>query len=187
MRCFECNTEMRTKNETIKWECGLPDVYLVDVEVRRCPHCGSHEEVVPNTDGLHDYLVTKLIVDAPLDKDRIRFLRKYLGWSQKDFSTRIGVAVSTISRWESGGQPMNKWAQMILKMHALVGHKIEDYSDDMEEQATACRQRLDEVIGRRMCEFIEQKITADEIAQQEFRLRLREEAWESDVGTQTAA
>jgi transcriptional regulator with XRE-family HTH domain len=32
----------------------------------------------------------------------VKDLRKRLGWSQQRFATEIGVAVTTVSRWERG-------------------------------------------------------------------------------------
>lgn len=40
-------------------------------------------------------------------KEKVRALRRKMGWTQEDLAQKIGVSLSTIQRWESkGGRPI---------------------------------------------------------------------------------
>ena len=39
-------------------------------------------------------------------KERVKELRKKMGWAQEDLARQIGVSLSTVQRWEKkGGEP----------------------------------------------------------------------------------
>ena len=83
---------------------GLPYVWLEGVVIRTCPGCEEGGGVeIPNLAGLHTVLTDYLIHQkARFESFEIRFLRKTLGWSSKDFAKRMGVDPATVSRWEAG-------------------------------------------------------------------------------------
>ena len=40
-------------------------------------------------------------------KEKVRALRKKMGWTQEDLAREIGVSLSTVQRWEKkGGKPI---------------------------------------------------------------------------------
>ena len=58
MKCPQCRSEMTTTRENHRWGAsGLPNVVLVDVEVRRCPVCGESAVMIPRIAALHRALV----------------------------------------------------------------------------------------------------------------------------------
>lgn len=131
MKCPECRTPMLSSRENYRWEVsGLPNVVLVDVEVRRCPACGAHTVVIPRIEALHRALAMTVIVQpGRLDPREIRFLRKWLGWSGQDFARHFGVTPTTVSRWESveDPSPMGGTAERLLRLAVAHGQPADAY------------------------------------------------------------
>lgn len=129
-RCLSCDKALNSIRENHRYiESGLPNVTLVNVEVRRCPHCGEQELVIPKIEQLHRVLAEAVSMKTErLTHQETRFLRKYLGWSGADFAAHFGVAPETVSRWESGNQVMNPMAEKLLRVLALHLEPINDYS-----------------------------------------------------------
>jgi putative zinc finger/helix-turn-helix YgiT family protein len=139
MRCLQCNSaDMKTAQENYLYDAsGLPNVTLVGVEVSRCPNCGAHEVEIPRIEELHRVIALAIATHAVhLDGPRIRFLRKWLGWSGVDFGARMGVAPETVSRWETGASAMGTTAERLLRLMVQVGQPVENYSLDVASTAT---------------------------------------------------
>lgn len=65
-------------------------------------------------------------------------IRLLLGLNQQQFATLLGVAMSTVSRWENGkGKPLFTPGQMKVLLNALKPHGIglDDLPDDLTFQA----------------------------------------------------
>ena len=95
-------------------ESGLDNILLENVPVWRCPN--GHEDVqIPAVNELHQ-VIAKSIVAQPwaLMGDEIRFLRKSLGYSARQFSALVGLNYVTLSRFENERRPIPR------KMDALV-------------------------------------------------------------------
>ena len=80
-----------------------------------------------------DRVIARHLIDTPghLDGAEIRFPRKFLGFSGRDFAATIGVAPETVSRREKNGQPMDHGHghghEHALRAIAVVRAPIEDY------------------------------------------------------------
>lgn len=127
MKCINCGSSMTTKRENVPFT-ALPGVTLVGVEVSRCASCGEYEVAIPAMDKLMDMLA-KAVVSKPgrLNGDEIRFLRKHLGYSGVDFAKLMKSAPTTVSKWESGAQPIGQHADLLLRTFVILDKKIEDY------------------------------------------------------------
>jgi len=109
-------------------ECGLGNVTLAGIAVRRCPGCGNVMPRVPNIEGLHDAIARLLVTKAErLSAPEIVFLRKYLGWSGADFAKNMHCDRAQISKWEHGKVVMSKPYELLLREMVASGKKIEDY------------------------------------------------------------
>jgi putative zinc finger/helix-turn-helix YgiT family protein len=130
MTCIQCGRKLATKRENYRYAaCGLLNVTLVGVEVRRCAKCGDHEVVIPRIEKLHQVLAAAVIRQTSrLTKDEIRFLRKYLGYSGVDFAKVVGVSPETISRWENGKEKMGSSAEKLVRMLVVHPQPIRHYS-----------------------------------------------------------
>lgn len=63
----------------------------------------------------------------------VKAIREMLGMSQQEFASWLGLAISTVSRWENGkGTPMFTPKQWKLLMAELrrVGYRLKDLPDD---------------------------------------------------------
>lgn len=98
--------EMTREVRDVEYDwCGLTGVVLGDIVVLTCPNCEEEETEIPGVENLHRSLAKSLLMKSgPLLGEEIRFLRKHVGWSSTAFAKHIGVALETVSRWESGRQ-----------------------------------------------------------------------------------
>ena len=130
MKCRRCEeTEMLEKKENYHYrECGLDNVTIVGLAVRKCPACGNVMPLIPNIEGLHDTLAQAIIKKhGPLTPAEIVFLRKSLGWSGKDFARNMHCDASQVSKWEHGTVEMSKPYDLLLREMVASGKKIADY------------------------------------------------------------
>ena len=126
MNCVECGkgpVEVRRENHRYV-ECGLDTVTLQNLEVRHCRECGETEWVTPDVEGLHA-LIANVVASKPerLLPQEIKFLRKYLGHSSKNFSQTIGVRSETVSRWESADDPQQMDLSTERFLRLMVFHE----------------------------------------------------------------
>jgi len=142
MKCSQCGHAVKTARENYLYrECGLSNVSLVGIEVTRCPECGEHEAVIPKIEQLHRVLATAVARKVPrLTSEEVRFLRKYLGWSGRDFAEHMGVAAETVSRWENGSKTMSSAAERLLRLAALTREPASDYSLEILKDVAQTKQ-----------------------------------------------
>lgn len=138
MKCPECsNKEMDVQKETIRYEeCGLPNVVLKGIEVKRCQQCGNTLVSIPALSGLHRAIALHLIQQPErLASSQIRFLRKHMGWSKADFARKLHVRLEQVSRWESDSKPvaMNKQSELLLRSLVAHGDKVEHYEEQIDK------------------------------------------------------
>jgi putative zinc finger/helix-turn-helix YgiT family protein len=133
MRCISCGAQMHTRRENFRYDaCGLPGVTLWDVEVRRCPRCGEYEVAIPRIEELHRAIAKAVIHKSTrLTPAEVRYLRKYLGWSGADLARYMGTTAETVSRWETGAEPMGATADRLLRLMVVTRAPVSDYSLDV--------------------------------------------------------
>lgn len=129
MKCIACGNE----NMTVSYQDYVYDRHgvaatLVGIRVLRCPACGEEDVEIPRIAEL-DRVIAKHLIERPghLAGPEIRFLRKFLGFSGRDFADLIGVAPETVSRWERGHQVMDRGHENTLRVLAAHRTPIEDY------------------------------------------------------------
>jgi len=129
-KCRQCHEGMLSvsRENYLYTECGLPNVVLEGVEVRRCPKCGAHEVLLPRVTELLR-VISHAIVKKPsrLNGAEIRYLRKSMGWSGVDFAGHIGVDPTTVSRWENDKDNMGVQADRLLRLMIVHGRPVEEY------------------------------------------------------------
>lgn len=130
MICETCGEQgLVEATETYHYiECGLPNIHLEGITLRKCPACGSVMPLIPAMSRLHLAITRDLIKKpGPLTPAEIVFLRKYLGWSGVDFARNLHSSSSQVSKWESGKVAMSTQAELLLREIVARGKKIEDY------------------------------------------------------------
>lgn len=132
MKCPECGAEMKIVHEDHPYEeAGLPHVVLQGVEIRVCPNGDERELVIPRMAQLHRTIVDVLAKKhTRLVGAEIRFLRKHLGFSGKDFAEVIGVDPATISRWENDKEWMGAQTERLLRLMAIRDQPVDSYPNE---------------------------------------------------------
>jgi len=95
---------------------GLRNVYLVGVKYHVCKLCKKQAAELPGVIRLFDIIQHSVVrKDAPLSGAEIRFLRKQLGKSSKEFARLVGVSPEHLSRWENGHNMPSKAADRYIR------------------------------------------------------------------------
>lgn len=133
MRCEDCGKPVTTEHSAVRRYNigGLPHVELHGVEVTTCPGCGKEGIAIPRIGQLHRVLAEAFVKQprmlAPVE---IRFLRKHIGLSGVDFAKMMGVTRETVSRWETGANPMGGTADRLLRLLVVNHEPTESYAVD---------------------------------------------------------
>ena len=127
-KCLQCEGTMKSRRESHDYSsCGLP-ITLMGVKVARCSSCGEHEVALPRIEELHRLIARTVIRKrGGLSGSEVRFLRKWLGWSGKDFAEVMGVTPETVSRWESGSLRIGPQAERLLRVLVATQEPRDDY------------------------------------------------------------
>lgn len=129
--CPECESGEITQRVTDYPYIGteLPRVVLLGVTVESCDNCEEGGGVlIPGIESLHRALAHGIATSTrKLEPGDIRFLRKSLGWSGKDFAGHVGVDPSTVSRWENGAKPIGSAAERFLRLAAVQLAPVDEY------------------------------------------------------------
>lgn len=131
MKCASCGAaDVKVTNEAYKYdECGLPNVTLLNVEIRRCRTCGEEIAVIPRIAELHGVLARAVVEhQSRFSGAQVRFLRKYLGYSGADFSEIVGVSRETLSRWENDKETIGPVADRLLRLLVVQEKRVQDYN-----------------------------------------------------------
>lgn len=118
MKCDICqgNIVTKTRQPYHYTECGLDNVYLKNVEVRVCSSCKEKSLRIAGITELHATIARAVAMQpCPLRGQDIRFLRKQLGYSQKQWATFLRTDVSTLSRWENGQQAIGDQSDSLIR------------------------------------------------------------------------
>ena len=119
MKCDICqgNLVTRTQQTYHYTESGLDNVYLKNVQVRVCQSCGEKNLRISHILELHETIARGIALQpCPLRGQDVRFLRKQLGYSAKQWATFLRIDVSTLSRWENGQQEIGPQSDALLRL-----------------------------------------------------------------------
>lgn len=144
MRCPVCDrSELIESIENYHYrECGLENITLTGVTVRKCPECGVVMPKIRNIEGLHDCIAKFLVKkEERLVPAEIVFLRKSLGWSSSDLARNLQIDKAQVSKWEHGRVEMSKSNELLFREIVARGKKIMDYhrEDAARKAATVLR------------------------------------------------
>lgn len=105
--------------EPLKYtRCGLENVYLINgFETEELE--GEVYTSVQNVDGLHQMIALRLtVLRRPLSGDEIRFVRKYLGFTQEQLAKLFRVTRKRVNEYERGAQ-LPRSSQIVLQLKAV--------------------------------------------------------------------
>lgn len=118
-RCPECGKkEVRAAQVAytteIKHEGRLYTVAIPELSVPRCGACGELVFDVRADEQIARALRNQL---GLLSAEQIRTNREKLGLSQRQLAERLGVAIETISRWETGALTQSRAMDRYLRVY----------------------------------------------------------------------
>lgn len=102
--------------ERYKYELlGIP-VFVVNAAIQYTDSDGESYVGIPDEEQLIAAMaVARCLLPKKLTGNEIRFLRKALGLSQKEFAERMEIDPATASRWEGNGQALGGFAEKVLR------------------------------------------------------------------------
>jgi putative transcriptional regulator len=118
MKCEECGGQTALKRGIYHYvKSGLDNVYLVNVEIRRCESCGCETPRIPRINELHSVIGSAIALKGEsLSGAEARYLRKHLGLKGKEWAELLHVDVSTLSRWEGGEHTIGPQSDMLMRL-----------------------------------------------------------------------
>lgn len=117
----ECGGELRPallRDYDFSAETGLP-VTLNKVAGLRCSKCGGKTLHGRAIEAALHLVALEIARGGRLDADRARFLRRYLGLTQREPSQRMGIVRETVASWECGQTDISPQHDHILRNFAV--------------------------------------------------------------------
>ena len=117
--CPEC-LQLAVRPVTIAYKARLKHdgiEYIIDIPDLQIPKCGNCGELLFTNqvdDQIWQALRGELGLLAP---SSIRAVRKDLGLSQSQLAKQLGVAVATVSRWETGALIQSRAMDKLLRLY----------------------------------------------------------------------
>lgn len=136
---MKCNNghEMKERQGSTQIDEGGVTITLDDVRIFSCKACGVETPAIPKMEALFREVARTLATKRQrLMPQEIRFLRKHLGLSGRDFARKMGVDHTTVSKWERVDDPqaMGAVAERLLRLFVLTEKPVEEYP--LEEMAS---------------------------------------------------
>jgi DNA-binding transcriptional regulator YiaG len=120
-RCVECGEAQSLTHKNVSYpESGLDNVELFNVPAWVCAN--NHEEVeIPAVNELHELLAHMIIrKPASIVGPEIKFLRRRVKMTAKDFAARIGLTPVRLSQLENTRRGLQKRADLLIRLVAAV-------------------------------------------------------------------
>jgi len=135
--CNACGAGARqTRGSYAYKESGLDHVTLEGIDLIHCDVCDNEDPIIPSINELHALIADALISKpARLDGKELRFLRKFLELSAREFAKLIHVNPSTLSKWENGEDPVGPQSDLLVR--ALIAAKGEENFTDLIKKLEA--------------------------------------------------
>ncbi len=117
MNCPTCGSTMKKTKGTHHYiESGLNNIYITGILIWKCT-CGEIMPEIPRIEDLHKLIAKGLVEQkAPLKGSELRFIRKQMGMSAKDFSKLLYVSPVTVSRWETGTENIGPGNEKLIRL-----------------------------------------------------------------------
>lgn len=107
MRCIKCQSlmERSVKPEHVEDLGGVAVKVLDAVVLQRCS-CGEEMIGIPDLEGLaRAAAIARALNPARLSGKEVRFIRRALDMTQKEFAEKMDLSPEHVSRWENDKNP----------------------------------------------------------------------------------
>jgi putative zinc finger/helix-turn-helix YgiT family protein len=131
--CSNCESVAKLKEGIYEFkESGLKHVTLKGINLISCDVCGNVDPIIPNVNDLMAALAWHIATQKyRLDGEEIRFLRKYLKMSAKEFARLIGVDNTTLSKWENDSDGIGQSSERLVRSMALaLGEGLKERAEE---------------------------------------------------------
>jgi len=154
MRCGECGEQMLSVRSTIPYpESGLDNVVLINVPVWRCQN-GHEEYEIPAVRQLHEVLAEAIVEKSgPLVGKEVRYLRKHLGLSARDFADYLGINPVSLSRIENERRAVTSTVDRLARFlytQLLAAHADQPCAKSLLPVLESLRGGMLPVVGHRI-------------------------------------
>jgi putative zinc finger/helix-turn-helix YgiT family protein len=120
-KCVQCRGGRLVKAEAPETvRVGDVEVRFAAVPVLRCEACGETYYDGPTMERVELHAAAELARAGVRSPEALRFMRKTIGMSGKDLAKLLGTTPETVSRWENGKAPIDRYAMVV------VGALVED-------------------------------------------------------------
>lgn len=118
--CSNCGEAAATRRMSYRFDdMGVP-ILLQNIEVIECPHCGTTDPIIPNMDGLMKVLASAILRNpCKLNGREIRYLRKYVNKSAREFARYLNVDHTHLSKLENDRYEINPRLDRLVRL--IVG------------------------------------------------------------------
>lgn len=118
--CSNCGEMATARRMSYRFdEMGVP-VLLQNIEVIECPHCGNTDPIIPNMSGLMKVLASAIICNpCKLNGQEIRYLRKYVNKSAREFARYLNLDHTHLSKLENDRYEINPRLDRLVRL--IVG------------------------------------------------------------------
>ena len=155
MQCISCGSKAMFKKAVEKYEyveSGLRGVFLQGATIHVCSACGEEEVAIPAIEALHQSIASALASKAQrLQPSEVRFLRKHLGLSGRDFASLLRVTPETVSRWENPkreSEHIGETSELLLRTLIMSHQKPISSYEDLSQWGKKARASLRAVFRR---------------------------------------
>lgn len=103
-KCIECGSKelTRTTRDHRYVESGLDNVVIRGAVFHECDTCKAKYRSIKSIEALHRTIAEAIVRDSDkLSKQEVKFLRKHLGYSNRDFAKLLNMDEGQTSRWQS--------------------------------------------------------------------------------------
>jgi len=123
MRCGKCNglMERSVKPEHVEDLGGLVVKVLNAVVVQRCASCSDEMTGIPDIQGLaRAAAMVRALNPARLLGKEVKFIRKALDMTQKQFAEKMELSHEHVSRWENDHNGVGGLSEKLVRHNACA-------------------------------------------------------------------
>ncbi len=132
--CSSCGASAQEARGVYRFqESGLPNVFLINVGIVQCSHCGNEDPIIPHLNELMTKLALAVIgKPCPLNGSEVRFLRKFLNLTGDEFGKYLAVTKHHVSKWENDADPVGPQSDRLIRaLTVCMGDNLKEHRNEI--------------------------------------------------------